>query len=62
MVREINRKFPYLHAERFVPNESGPPYFVALGGRMSKNEAVRLRERAISSGLPSDTFVRNFRK
>jgi hypothetical protein len=62
MVGEINRKFPNLHAERFFPNESSPPYFVALGGRMTRNEAMRLRQRAISSGLPRDTFVRNFNK
>ena len=62
MVGEINRRFPNLHAERFFPNESSPPYFVALGGRMTRNEAMRLRQRAISSGLPQDTFARNFKK
>jgi len=61
-VGEINRRFPQLQAERFFPNDSAGPYFVALGGRMTRTEAVRLRERAISSGLPSDTFVRNFKK
>jgi serine/threonine protein kinase len=62
MAGEINRKSPYLHAERFVLNDSGPPYLVALGGRMTRSEALRLRERAISSGMPADTFVRNFKK
>jgi hypothetical protein len=62
MVSEINRKWPQLKAEQFSPNGSGPPYFVALGGRMTRGEAVRLQQQAISSGLPPDTFVRNFRK
>jgi hypothetical protein len=62
MVGEINRRFPQLQAERFFPNDKAGPYFVALGGRMTRTEAVRLRERAISSGLPPDTFVRNFKK
>jgi hypothetical protein len=61
MVADINRRFPHLRAERFFPNDSSPPYYVAIGGRMTRNEAERLRERAISSGLPSDTFVRNFK-
>jgi serine/threonine protein kinase len=62
MVADINRRFPHLRAERFFPNASAPPYYVAIGGRMTRSEAVRLRERAISSGLPPDTFVRNFNK
>jgi len=62
MVSEINRKWPQLKAEKFTPAGSGPPYYVALGGRMTRTEAVRLQQRAISSGLPSDTFVRNFKK
>jgi hypothetical protein len=61
MVGEINRKFPQLRAEPFLINEGGP-YLVALGGRMTYGEAVRLREHAIASGLPPDTFVRNFKK
>jgi eukaryotic-like serine/threonine-protein kinase len=61
MVREINRKWPHLRAEQFSINGGGPPYLVSLGGRMTRNEAVRLQQRAISSGLPPDTFVRNFR-
>jgi len=62
MVAEINQRFPHLRAERFFPNDSAPPYYVAIGGRMTRSEAVRLRERAISSGLPPDTFVRNFKQ
>jgi hypothetical protein len=33
---------------------------VALGGRMTRPEAERLQKTARSSGLPGDTFVRNF--
>ena len=62
MVANINRKWPNLRAEEFSPNGSGPPYYVALGGRMTRSEAQRLQQRAISSGLPPDTFVRNFKK
>jgi hypothetical protein len=62
MVAQINRKWPDLRAEQFTTNEDGPPYFVALGGRMSRNEALLIQQRAISAGLPPDTFVRNYSK
>jgi hypothetical protein len=62
MAGDINRKFPHFHAERFVPNGSNPPYYVALGGRMTRTEAMRLREQVVSSGFPADTFVRNFKR
>ena len=62
MVHEINRKWPHLQAEEFSPAGSGPPYYVAIGGRMTRSEAVRVQQRAISTGLPPDTFVRNFRR
>jgi len=62
MVREINRKWPDLHAEQFSPDGSTATYYVALGGRMTRSEALSLQQRARSSGLPPDTFVRNFKK
>jgi hypothetical protein len=62
MVSEINRKWPHLKAEQFTPNGSGPPFCVALGGRMTRSEALRLQQEAISAGLPPDTFARNFSK
>ena len=61
MVRQINRKWPDLHAEQFSPEGSTAIYCVSLGGRMSRSEAISLRQRAISSGLPADTFARNFK-
>ncbi len=60
-VATINRLDPGLHASVFTPRGTNqPPFFVALGGRMSRNDAVALQKRARSKGLPRDTFVRNF--
>ncbi len=60
-VRTINRLLPGFHAAVFAPRGSEqPPFFVALGGRMSREDAIALQKRARSRGLPRDTFVRKF--
>jgi hypothetical protein len=57
----INRKIPGLQAEVFAPKgKNQPPYMVALGGRMTRDEAAALQRRARSKGLPRDTFIRNY--
>jgi hypothetical protein len=60
-VQTINRKLPGFHAAVFAPRgPSQGPFFVALGGRMTREEAVTLQKKARSRGLPRDTFVRNY--
>jgi eukaryotic-like serine/threonine-protein kinase len=57
----INSRWPGLHAAVFAPRgKERPPYFVALGGRMTHSEALNLRQVARAKGLPRDTFVRNY--
>jgi hypothetical protein len=57
----INQKLPGLHAAVFTPRgKERPPYFVALGGRMTRAEAVNLQRVAMAKGMPRDTFVRNY--
>ena len=61
--RSINQKWPAARAEVFTPNGSNrSPYLVALGGRMTRADAVALQKTARAKGLPRDTFVRNFSK
>ena len=55
----INRKWAGLHAGVFSI-DSGGPFMVSLGGRMTRVEALKLQRSAIAKGLPRDTFVRNF--
>jgi eukaryotic-like serine/threonine-protein kinase len=52
-----NRGF---HAEVFSPHGNAP-YLVSLGGPMSEPEAKALQQRARQSGLPRDTYIRNYR-
>src|SRR5262249_33451148 len=54
-VRSLNQKFPQFHAEVFAPKGSGSPYFVSLGGRMAKADALAVQRQARAHGLPRDT-------
>ena len=50
---------PMLHPEVFSPNGQ-PPYLVSLGGAMSREQAVALRQQARTAGLAGDTYIQNF--
>jgi hypothetical protein len=56
----INARNRGFHAEVFSPR-GGTPYLVSLGGPMSESEAKSLQQRARRSGLPRDTYIRNYR-
>jgi serine/threonine protein kinase len=56
----VNRTHPDLHAEVFSP-QSGR-FLVSVGGWMPMDTAKRLRQQAISDGLPPDTYAQNFRR
>jgi hypothetical protein len=57
----VNQRWPGFHAEVFAPRGRGRgPYLVALGGRLTRAEAARLQQSARRSGLPRDTFIRNY--
>ena len=56
----VNARTPGLRAEVFSPEKGRSPYLVSLGGWMTVEEAKRLRVKAISLGLPHDTYAQNF--
>ncbi len=59
--RSINRRIPGLKAEVYTPHGANrPPFLVALGGRMSRTDAASLQRKAMSRGMPRDTFIRNY--
>jgi eukaryotic-like serine/threonine-protein kinase len=55
----INQRNRGFHAEVFSPH-GGAPFLVSLGGPMSESEAKALQQRARQSGLPRDTYIRNY--
>lgn len=48
-----------LQPQVFSPT-GGAPYFVALGGGMSRRDAYFLRNKARAAGLPQDTYMQNY--
>jgi len=58
--KTINDKHSDLQAGVFSPKGNGAPYLVTLGSPMEKEDAFRLRSKAVHEGLPGDTFARNY--
>ncbi len=59
-VAAIAKKAPSLQPKIVAPGGHGP-YLIALGGAMTRPQAEALQKRARESGLPRDTFVRNYK-
>lgn len=58
--KQINERWPDMHATVFLPGE-GPRYFlVSLGGPMTHDNALRVQRKARSVGLPRDIYVQNY--
>ena len=60
--KHINERWPSLHAGVFAPRELHGYYLVALGDRMSRDQAAQLQRKARRMGLPRDTFIQNYRE
>lgn len=58
--RQINTRWPELHAELFTPKRRRGYYLVALGNWMNREEATELEHRARRMGLPRDIYVQNY--
>ncbi len=48
-----------LHPEVFTPTGHAP-YLVALGGPMTRDQAMALRDKARQEGLPQDVYAQNY--
>ncbi len=59
-VAAIAKKDPSLQPKIIAPGGHSP-YLIALGGPMTRPQAEALQKRARDSGLPRDTFVRNYK-
>ena len=59
-VSSLKAQHPNLSPSVFLPNGHGGPYLVVAGGRMSRDEAGKLRKRAVSAGLPHDSYIQNY--
>jgi hypothetical protein len=57
---QVNQRHPDFDAKVFSPKEKKGYYLVALGGRMSREDALRLQRKAISQGVARDVCVQNY--
>jgi serine/threonine protein kinase len=58
--QDINTRKPDLHAQVFAVNGTAGPYLVISGSQMSRDEAARVRARAMREGMPADTYIQNY--
>jgi hypothetical protein len=59
-VSQVNQRHPEFDAKVFSPKEKKGYYLVALGGRMSREDALRLQRKARSQGVARDVYVQNY--
>jgi len=57
---QVNRAHPELAAKVFSPREKKGYYLVALGGRMTHEDAVRLQRKARADRVTRDAYVQNY--
>ena len=57
----INAGHPGLDARTFSPARTHM-HLVVAGGRMTRNEAARLRLKALRQGMPRDTYIQNYKE
>jgi eukaryotic-like serine/threonine-protein kinase len=55
----LSHKASGLNPQVFSPSGHAP-YLVSLGGPMTREDAVALRQKAINEGLPHDTYIQNY--
>ncbi|MGD0772247.1 MAG: SPOR domain-containing protein [Candidatus Solibacter sp.] len=57
---ELNQSHPDFQASVFAPQNKQGRYLVALGGFMTRQDAVSLQKKARAQGLSRDVFVHNY--
>ena len=53
-------RHPEFDARVFSPKEKKGYFLVALGGRMSREDALRLQKKARTEGVARDVYVQNY--
>ena len=57
---QINQRYPDFHAAVFSPPDKKGYLLVSLGGRMSREDAVRLQGKARAESLARDVYIKKF--
>jgi hypothetical protein len=56
----LSRKFPQFKLSVFPPSAIDTHYLVIIGSGLGQDGAEALRQRAVSSGLPGDTYIKKY--
>jgi hypothetical protein len=56
----INQKWPDARAEVFLPSRGRSAFLVAVGGWLTRDDAVRFLKIARGKGLPRDIYIQNY--
>jgi hypothetical protein len=56
----LNRRFPQFKLAVFPPSAIDTHYLVIVGSGLSEERAEALRQRAVASGLPPDTYIKKY--
>jgi len=57
-MQEMSRRFPKFKVSVFEQNSDRARFLVVLGQNLSEDAAEALRQRAVRSGLPRDTYIK----
>ena len=57
---QVNRRHPDLEARVFSTKEKKGYYLVSLGGRMTREDALRRQKKARAQGVARDIYVQNY--
>jgi hypothetical protein len=58
----INQQHPGLNTQVFSPSGRTRLYLVVAGGRMTREQAARLRQDALRQGMPRDAYIQNYKQ
>lgn len=60
MARTLGRRFPDFKPSVFPPSLIDTHYLVIIGSGLSQERAESMRQRAVASGLPGDTYIKRY--
>ncbi len=56
----LSRQFPGFKLSVFPPSPIDTHYLVIIGSGLGEDSAEALRQRAVASGLPGDTYIKKY--
>jgi hypothetical protein len=58
--RDLARRFTNFRPRVFPPSAIDSHYLVIIGSGLSQDKADSMRQSAVASGLPADTYIKRY--